>query len=75
MKSVPVTRFGQIKLGDALLLEEKGGGVKACHAHDVINPGTSDEEIIIDDERNHYFIVSRMISRVGWIQKAYILTK
>lgn len=58
-----LTDFGQIAPGDELLLTRKGAELKpvSVKAEQILNGGTTREEIVYNRKLNHYFITSMII--------------
>lgn len=68
-----VTKPGQIKKGDLLLLKDRNGVVFPAVAKSVIFEGTSTEEIIISLSRNLYFIMSMYLEGKSWVKDCCII--
>lgn len=68
----PLTRAGQIKVGDILIIDD-GEEVKSYTAKIVINAGTEKEEIVLRKKRNVYFITSMYLSGQSWVKDACIV--
>lgn len=66
--SEQLTKPGQIKPEDVVILYY--GGNKQIHlVDDVLNPGTKDEEILLDTPNNKYFITSMAIEGSSWAKE------
>lgn len=67
-----LTRSGQIKKGDTL--EVFNVGMKELHEVDqVIDSGTSGEEIILDSKLNLYFITSMYLNASSWAKQVRVV--
>lgn len=62
----PVTGYGQINNGDALIIETKTGITFPAVAKRVLHGGTDKEEVVIAKSKNHYFIMSMMLAGKSW---------
>lgn len=61
-----VTGYGQIKNGDVLIIETRTGFTFPAVAKYVLHSGTEKEEVVISKSKNHYFIMSMMLSGKSW---------
>lgn len=68
-----LTGAGQVQQGDTILCEYKGNHQRYV-AEEVLNPGTKHEEIIIDVEKNKYFITSMVIDGSSWAKNVEVLS-
>lgn len=65
----PITDFGQIKVGDVLLLKRSNEFVAPVTVKEVIYKGTADEEVIISKTKNFYFITSMLLDGTSWVKE------
>lgn len=76
MRTKLVTKAGQIKEGDLLLLRSEKG-IQAETAKQVIRPGSTDEsngeEIVFKVKKNHYFITSMVLDGSSWVKEVQIV--
>jgi|GEM_PF-1130632 len=63
---------GQIKPLDLVVVEYKGTQTP-FFAEEVLNPGTSKEEVIVDSRHNKYFITSMAISGESWAKNVVVI--
>lgn len=67
-----LTDFGQIKDGDKLLIRYRGKD-REYKALAVLFEGQPLEEVVIDLERNKYFIVSMALDGTSWAKDVRII--
>lgn len=68
----PLRCAGQIAKGDVLvcLYRKK---VKTCIAKEILNPGSNEEEVIINIKKNKFFITSMAIDGTSWAKDVYVI--
>jgi hypothetical protein len=64
-----ITDYGQIKVGDVLLLDD-GKHVFPATCKRVVDFGSHTEEIVFSLSKNYYFIMSKYLSGDSWIKSA-----
>lgn len=76
MRLEKVTKAGQIKINDLLVLKSSDG-ICLKKAKEIIRPGvtaaSNGEEVVIRKKTNRYFITSMLLSGESWIKEAYIV--
>jgi len=71
MRTEPLTRPGQIKTGDTIHCEFRGE-IQQHPVKEVLNAGTSREEILINRKKNLYFITSMAIDGSSWAKNVRV---
>lgn len=64
----PITKVGQIKKNDVLVIEKNNGIKFLAIAREIINEGAYDEEILLSKGKNYYFIVSKLADGTSWVK-------
>jgi len=66
---IPLTGFGQVKVGDVLLVKRSNEFIAPVEVKDVLNYGTPREEIVLSKAKNQYFLVSKFLDGSSWIKE------
>lgn len=68
-----VTRVGQIKVGDTLVVENSRGVKFIAQARVICREGTDKEEICFTKKSNKYFIMELYLDGKSWVKNISIL--
>lgn len=68
---IPVTKIGQIKEGDALLIDD-GQKIIAKTCEEIVIDPNNGPEIIVDTKKNHYFIEKVYLEGKSWAKDVKI---
>jgi hypothetical protein len=70
-----ITKVGQVRDSNSLVLEHKDGSV-TCHNNiEVLFEGHPSEEIIYRKKKNHYFLMDNYLNKKSHVLNAYIVRK
>jgi len=65
----PITSYGQMKVGDVLIIERRRDGRKfVVGVKEVFNSHMTKEEIVICLGKNDYFIVGMLLNDDSWVK-------
>lgn len=67
-------RCGQIKKGDALILETKSGAIISSKAKILVNASSQKEEVVYNKKKNFYFITSMVLDGSSWIKEVLVIS-
>jgi hypothetical protein len=73
MKTIPLTRHGQVKVGDVLLIKRNSEFIAPVEVKQICFEGTPKEEFVLSKNKNVYFILSRFLLGTSWIKECSIL--
>lgn len=73
IKITPLTKHGQLNVGDVILIKRKGIYVAPVEVKQICFKGTEKEEIVISKKHNKYFILSKFLSGNSWVEECCIL--
>lgn len=68
----PLADYGQVNVGDLIVVRNVDGEVTPVIVPDVVQAGTDTEEIITDKHKNSYFIVSMYLAGQSWVKDCQI---
>jgi len=71
--AITITKLGQFKKGDFLLIQEKNGQSFPATVKEVIRPGSVREEVIFATGQNKYFITDMYLTGNSWVQSVVII--
>ncbi len=71
---VPVIDFGQIQLGDILIIDD-GINLMPATVKLILNAGTENEEIIFRKKKNEYFLVDMYLKGESWAKEIFIVKR
>lgn len=72
---IKVTGPGQVRQGDALILEMRKGGVVAATAKVILHEASEKEEVIFRKKKNHYAITGMVVGGTSWVSAMYVVRK
>lgn len=73
MKIEELTKSGQIKKGDLIIITDDTGEMKEIRVPFICFENTEDEEIGIDKKKNRYFLLFRYLDKTSWIKDCKII--
>lgn len=73
MKLTPLTKAGQLNVGDALLIEDKRGGAFIAEVKLIIESGKQSEEVVISRTKNVYFLISNYLEGKSWVKTVDVI--
>ena len=73
MQLTPLTEAGQLKVGDALLIEDKRGGTFIAEVKMLIESGKRSEEVVISKSKNVYFVLSNYLQGKSWVKAVDVI--
>jgi ACT domain-containing protein len=74
----PFSYFGQLKVGDLILIEHKHDNklvVSPATVRAVVNAGAETEEIIICKKYNKYFITGMYLDGSSWVKNVQVVKR
>jgi hypothetical protein len=66
-----ITGYGQLSVGDRIIITNKSGERKNAKVKIVLAKGTAFEEIVTNKSKNHYFIVSMLKDGSSWVKECH----
>jgi len=66
-----VNDYGQLSVGDSLIIQRAQGDMYFAQVKEVIDKGTKREEIVLSKSKNDYFIMSMFLDDKSWVMECY----
>lgn len=74
MRLIDVTDYGQINVGDVLLVRRSNEFIAPVEVKTVLMQGTDKEEIILSKGKNIYFIMENFLNGKSWVKECKKIT-